>query len=630
MSRLARNLSPIGTLLFLLLHQTPAPGQEVPSPAEVLGYELGERFTPVAGVSHYLSALAESSDLVSVHRYGTTMEGRPLLQVLIASAAHRARLEEILALNRELTNPETSEARASEIIRTNPAVVYLSYGVHGNESSSSEAAMWTAYDLARGAEDLAGALDSVTVIIDPVVNPDGRDRYVNFYPQARSLEPNPDRSTREHSEPWPGGRPNHYLFDLNRDWAWMSQPETKARLATWDRWNPQVHGGLHEMGSNSSYFFFPAAKPINPIFPEHILEWGRRIGEGNARAFDEEGWLYYTAQGIQVERAEAGFRAQADPHRGFEPRQSFPAGTFLVRARQPRGRLAGALLMPELLPEGTSSYDITAWSLPYAYGVEAHSLTGHPGGDWAPVGEMKGPAGPTALSGRPYGYLLTPGFDIMPGLVRFLKAGGRAYSQPDTFRLGGRLYPQGTFFLPRGRNEKLEEKIRDGGLSPFVVPIVTGLTEPGLDLGTGSAAFVTLPKVALVAGEGVSSGSYGAHWFFLEQTLKLPFDAIDLSSLSGVDLTDYDVVVVPEGRGLQGALGERGMEALQSWLRGGNAGGSGEQCGGFGPGHWGAGAEGSRRGRSGKGRGAGQSSADPGRAGGRPMGGIGTRHHPGG
>lgn len=679
MTRRATLFSLSGLLFLLLSLQTPTLGQEVPSPAAVLGYELGEQFTTVAGISHYFSALAEASDLVSVHPYGATVEGRPLTQVLVASTNNRARLDEILALNRELTLPETSEARASEIIRTNPAVVYLSYGVHGNESSSSEAALWTAYDLARGAPDVAGVLDSVLVIIDPTVNPDGRERYLSFYRQARGVEPNPNRVTHEHREPWPGGRANHYLFDLNRDWSWMSQPETRARLTTWDRWNPQVHVDMHEMGSNSSYFFFPAAKPINPIFPSHILDWGRRIGDGNARAFDEEGWLYYTAQGfdlfypgygdswpsllggigmtyeqaggggaglaverddgtlltlrdrashhwvaskatirtaaegrtdllqgfaafhrnvdegvpdillvpgadperaralvqhlqaqgIQVERSEADFRAQAEPHRGFGSRQSFPAGSFLVRARQPRGRLAGALLMPEHLLEGDSSYDITAWALPYAYGVEAHSVTGNLGGSWSPVGEDILPGPIPTEDGRPYGFLLTPGFDRMPGLVRFLKVGGRAYAQPDTFRLEGTLYPPGTLFFPRGRNDDLARKIHDAGLDDLAVPVSTGLTETGMDLGTGSAGFVTLPKVAVATGDGVSSTSYGAHWFFMERRLKLPFDAIDLSSLGGLDLSDYDVLVLPEGRGIQGVLGERGMQALQSWLRAG-------------------------------------------------------------
>ncbi len=672
--RFFRRFLAVGILLVFLPTPTSAGAQQIPSPSDVLGYELGERFTPVSGLTRYLYGLAEASDLVSVHPYGETIEGRPLLQVLFASRAHRARLEEILELNRELTDPDMPEARAEEIIEANPAVVYLSYGVHGNESSSSEAALWTAYDLARGAPELAGVLDSVIVVIDPALNPDGRDLYVNFYRRTRGLKPDPDRMALEHDAP--GGRTNHYHFDLNRDWAWMTQRETRLRLATWDRWNPQVHADLHEMGSNSSYFFFPPAKPVNPLFPDHIREWADRIGRGNAAAFDEEGWLYYTAQGfdlfypgygdswpsllggigmtyeqaggggaglatersdgtlltlrdramhhwtaskatirtaaegrgdllrgfaefhrnvdegipdfllvpgedpgqaralvrhllgqgIEVQRAGSGFEADATAHPGFGSRGAFPEGTFLVRARQPRGRLAAALLLPDQELDAESSYDITAWSLAYAYGVETHTVDRSPNGGFETVSDMPSTPGGSGLVGGAYGYLMTPGFDRMPGLVQFLEAGGRAYVQPDTFRMGGTLYPDGTFLLPRGRNDNLASKIRDAGLAPFVTPVSTGLTDTGLDLGTGSAGFVTLPKVGLLGGDGVSSRSYGANWFFLEQVLALPYTAISLNALTSPDLADYDVLVFPEGAS---RLNDGQSEAVEDWVRSG-------------------------------------------------------------
>ncbi|MBI4409507.1 MAG: zinc carboxypeptidase, partial [Gemmatimonadetes bacterium] len=271
-----------------------------PSPAQVLGYELGERFTDHAGIVRYLEALAAASPRVRVWNYGETVEGRPLMQVVVAREDYLARLDEILARNRELADPATPEARARAVAASTPAVVYFSYGVHGNESSSSEAALWTAWDLARGAPAVGGVLDSVVVILDPALNPDGRDRYVQWYRQALGRRANRNPQAWEHWEPWPGGRYNHYLFDLNRDWAWLTQRETRARHATWSRWTPQVHVDFHEMDYRSSYFFFPAAPPINPLYPDHILRWGQYFGQANAAAFDEEGWAYYTGEGFDL------------------------------------------------------------------------------------------------------------------------------------------------------------------------------------------------------------------------------------------------------------------------------------------------------------------------------------------
>ncbi|HEU0013494.1 MAG TPA: M14 family metallopeptidase [Longimicrobium sp.] len=659
-----------------LLLAGPLAAQDAPpSPAQVLGYEMGDRFTPYAGVQRYARALADASPLVEYRPYGTTPEGRELFQLVIASADHLQRLPQILAANAELTRPETSAERARQIAEGNPAIVYFSYGVHGNETSSSEAGMWTAWDLARNAPEVRGVLDNLVVVIDPVTNPDGRDRYVQWFHSVMGERPNPSPHAREHREPWPGGRFNHYLFDLNRDWSWATQPETRARLATWWSWNPQVHVDFHEMFYNSSYFFFPAAEPINPIYPRHVLEWGRRFGQGNARAFDQHGWAYYTGeafdlfypgygdswpsltgavgmtyeqaghsaaglaieqesgdtltlrdraehhrtagqatlrtaaadkarllldyaegqrsagqgeqdfllvpgadpsrvqdlvahlrrQGVQVERASSGFTARAGAYPGWPSRSQFPAGTYRVRARQPLGRLAVTLLQPETELKAEYSYDVSAWSLPYAYGVAAYRVApGAAGGGWAPV-DAPSDAPPTAAPPpASYGWLVSPGDAASAPMVRFLQAGGRAriLAKPSTF--GGRRWPAGTWFIPARGNPEVNDRLARAGLGALVTPVATGLAESGIDLGSENVAVARLPKVALVGGEGVAATSFGAHWFFLEKELGLPFDAVQAADLAFMDLSEYDVIILPDAspRAVRGA-----DEALKTWIQ---------------------------------------------------------------
>lgn len=666
-------------------------GAAPPSPQDALGYGIGERFTDPANVVRYMETLAARSPRVRVRRYGETAEGRPLIQVVIAREENLARLDAILDRNRELATPGTTELQAREIVRDNPLVIYYQYGVHGNESSSSEAAMWTAWDLARGAGPVAGVLDSAIVVIDPVVNPDGRNRYVSWYKQATGAEPNPNPESREHWEPWPGGRFNHYLFDLNRDWAAMTQPETRQRIATWGYWMPQVDVDFHEMSSNSSYFFFPATEPINPIYPPHILAWSKRFGESNAAAFDAQGWPYFTREsydffapiygdswpallgavgmtyeqagggraglayrrpdgliltlkdrathhrttgeatartaaanrtamlldfarfhrtqgeglpdilivpgadtmrahalvallrdeGILVERADRAFRADARVHAGFQPRRDFPAGTYLVRARQPRGRLAVTLLQPETMLKATYSYDVSAWSLPYAYGVEAHAVTRAPAAGWSPLpatdtaaGRIVAKAAPVAdgrdgqadaTAGEPYGYLALPGMGSWPRVVAYLKAGGRVVAMEKPFTAGGKRWPAGTFFLPRHGTEDMSGKLRESGVLEVASPIASGRVADGNDLGTADAAPLKLPRLALLSGDVTAASSYGGAWFFLERILGLPFDALPIDRVGEVDLDDYDVLVVPELS--EDALDEKTLGRLKAWVQ---------------------------------------------------------------
>jgi hypothetical protein len=693
-----RSLRTLSCILVLsAINPTVAGAQQravPPSPSQVLGYELGDRFTDVADAVRYLDALAAASPRVRLRRYGESVEGRPLIHVVVGREDNLARLDEILARNRELADPATTEARAREIAATTPAVVYFSYGVHGNESSSTEAALWTAWDLASASETASTGLDSALLVIDPMLNPDGRDRYVNWYRHTRGAQPNPSAESREHWEPWPGGRVNHYLFDLNRDWAWGTQQETRARLAAWDFWTPEVHVDFHEMDHTSSYFFFPAAAPINPLYPAHILGWGEYFGKANAAAFDREGWAYYTgesfdlfypgygdswpslqgaigmtyeqaghsragqivrrsdgelitlrdraehhrasghatlraaaarksellldfarfhrsvgeglndilltttgnadrvdalvallrAQSVEVERATTAFSAAAQPHPGFGARREFPAGTYRVRARQPRGRLAMTLLQPETVLKADFSYDITAWSLPYAYGVEAHRAPNPPDAGWqavparqpipivamSPNGSARSASGSPATSDQartePYGYLLRPSVGTWRGVVAFLRAGGAGVRVLEQgFSAEGQKWPAGTVFLPRASNRDLTKRVQDAGMIGLATSVRSGMSAEGRDLGTDESYAIKLPRVAVLSGEKVSTNSFGAHWFFLEQTVGLPFDAILIDRMAELRWDDYDVLVVPELA--KGALAEKTLETLKLWVQ---------------------------------------------------------------
>ncbi len=191
--------------------------------------------------------------------------------------------------------------QATALIETTPAIAWLSYNVHGNEASTAEAALQVAYQLAAGEDEQTQLiLHNCVVIIDPLVNPDGHDRYVYFYRGQRGVEPNADPNAVEHLEPWPGGRFNHYLFDLNRDWAWQSQPESRARIAAYREWNPQLHVDYHEMSSESTYFFFPPAEPIQENIAALLKPWWERYGRANAAAFDRYKVRYYSGEDYDV------------------------------------------------------------------------------------------------------------------------------------------------------------------------------------------------------------------------------------------------------------------------------------------------------------------------------------------
>ena len=281
------------TLLIFCTIQFEAFSQPVlQTPDDFLGYELGTRFTRHSRVVDYFEHVAAASGQVVLEQYGETYEGRPLITAYIASPENMARLEEIRLNNLRLAGMEDGSAEDAS-----PAIVWLGYNVHGNESVSMEASMKTLHALVDpNISEAQNWLENTVVVMDPCLNPDGRDRYANWYNRMVGRFPNASPEAREHQEPWPGGRTNHYYFDLNRDWAWMSQQELQARVLHYNKWMPHVHVDFHEQGVDQPYFFAPAAEPYHEAVTPWQREFQMMIGKNHTRYFDSESWLYFTRQ----------------------------------------------------------------------------------------------------------------------------------------------------------------------------------------------------------------------------------------------------------------------------------------------------------------------------------------------
>ncbi|MDX1439221.1 MAG: M14 family metallopeptidase, partial [Rubricoccaceae bacterium] len=267
----------------------------VPTPEEVLGYSIGERHTRPHEVVRYFEAVAEASDRVTLDQHATSYGFRKLIHATVTSSANHARLEDIRQRNLRLSDDPESVPDGD--LASMPAIIYLGYSIHGNEASGTEAALLTLYHLAAGRGNAVdNVLENAVVIIDPMLNPDGRDRFTDWANNFRS-HPTTDGQDLEHNEAWPGGRTNHYLFDLNRDWLPAQMPESRGRLEVFHYWRPQYLADFHEMGSDATFFFQPGIPSrTNPNTSNENQRLAAAIAEHHAGAFDEVGQLYYSEE----------------------------------------------------------------------------------------------------------------------------------------------------------------------------------------------------------------------------------------------------------------------------------------------------------------------------------------------
>ncbi|WP_131539517.1 M14 family metallopeptidase [Pedobacter nototheniae] len=633
---------------------------QVKSPDEFLGYALGAHFTPHFKVADYFRQTAASAKNVKLVEYGKTNEGRPLMVAFVSSVENINKLEQI-----RVNNLQLAKGTANNVdINNQPTLLWLSYNVHGNEANSTETAMKMLYTLSAGQDKQVNEwLKNTVVVIDPCLNPDGRDRYVNYFNSVVGQTPNSDPSSREHIEPWPGGRPNHYYFDLNRDWAWQTQVESQQRLALYNQWMPQVHVDFHEQGYNEPYYFAPAAEPVH----QDITPWQKSfqivVGKNNARYFDEQGWQYFTKErfdllypsygdtyplyngSIGMTYEQGGIRAglsvvtndgdtltlkdriahhfttgmstlevTAQNHnklmdefkkyfqnalvsspgvyksyiikadnisrlkklavlltknkiefayggdragRGYDydtqKEESFNINRndLIVNVQQSRAVLANVLLEPQTVVTDSNTYDITAWALPYVYGLKAYASKESIKGKFNALEEYK--ISSTNMD-KPLAWLFNWGAAEDVRLLTALQDEKIKVRQADLpFSVNGKSYSAGTLIVLRAENEKLIKDIKAKvtqiatNLDMPLQAISSGFVEKGKDFGSSVYPLLKQPKIAVVSGAEVSSLAFGEVWFYLEHDLKLQANIINAKDINNLDISKINTLILPDG-----------------------------------------------------------------------------------
>jgi len=648
------------SILVVLVLSISVTAQNVPSPETYLGYKVGTRYTRHHKIVEYFNTVAKARpDMVKIESYGQTNEGRELMLAFVSSPENMQRLEAIRLNNLRLAG--TTKDRAAPIVENAPAIVWLSYNVHGNEPSSSEAALLMIHALVDPANSTTKEwLKNTVVVIDPCINPDGRDRYVNWFNSVVGKEMNAEPSSREHAEPWPGGRSNHYNFDLNRDWAWQTQVETQQRLKKYNAWLPQVHVDFHEQGYNEPYYFAPAAEPFHEVITPWQRDFQVLIGRNNASYFDKNGWLFFTKERFDllypsygdtypvyngaigmtyeqgghsrgglavvnedgdtltlVDRATHHFTTglstveTASKHQqklmnefkkyfddsragkigeyktyvltskdqnklnaviklldqngiewGTVSNKNFSGFNYFtgkqeafadeglniaVSAAQPKAVLAKVLLEPRTVVTDSNTYDITTWSVPYAYGVKGYAVKEKldVSNDWKST-----TVAPVIAS---YGLLIPyTSFNSAKVLADLLKQNVKVRFAEKPFKYGTKNYERGTLIVLKTSNSSVNwAAITNAACIKHNVQadvVETGFMDQGSDMGSPDIKMISsAPKVALLTGEGTSSLGAGEVWHFFDKQLDYPLTLINANDLGRANLKNFNVLIVPDG-----------------------------------------------------------------------------------
>jgi hypothetical protein len=311
----------------------------IPTPDQVLGYAVGSKPATHGEIEAVMKAIAAKGPRTRLLEYGKTYEGRTLYYMVIASEANIKRLDGLKADYAKLADPRAvSSADGDTLSDSLPALAWMGYAIHGDEMSGSDAALAVAHHLAASTDEtVKKMLNEIVIIIDPLMNPDGRDRWLRGIAENRTVQPGVDDQSLLHGGIWPSGRMNHYLFDLNRDWIFGVHPETRGRIAAARDWNPHYFMESHEMGSQDTFLFQPPREPINPNIPANVHKWLKVFGRDQAQALDAHKWPYYT--GEWNEEWYPGYSGAWGSLRGAVENLYEQAAISTDAVRRPEGRL---------------------------------------------------------------------------------------------------------------------------------------------------------------------------------------------------------------------------------------------------------------------------------------------------
>ena len=640
---------------------------KIPTPKEVIGHEVGEWHVTHDKLVEYMKVLANSSDRITLEDRGKTFEGRPLLLLTITSPNNHSRIDDIRQRHIDGTNDSSLD------VTNDPIVVYQGFSIHGNEPSGSNAALAVAYYLAASTssatEDL---LNNTVILFDPSFNPDGLQRFAYWANTNKSKNINPDSNDREYFEVWPRGRTNHYWFDMNRDWLPVQLPESRARIASFHKWLPNILTDHHEMGSNSTFFFQPGIPSrTHPLTPQLNQDLTKEIGNYHAKALDKIGSQYYSEEsyddfyygkgstfpdingsiGILFEQGSSRGHAQEtsngiltfpftirnqytaamstleaaknmrvkilkyqqdfykkarnesskakaivfgdhkDAAKSYhlaevlkrhqvvihEVKSDFRAGgkkfkkgySYVVPMNQKNQKLVKAMFDVRTSFKDSLFYDVSAWTFNHSFGVDyAENISLNNAGP--EIKTLKINEGSVSKKSN-VGYLMPWNEYYTPkALNAILQKGLRAKVSMKNFNNGGNSYDYGTIQIPV-QNQKLDSQELYNFLKTVaneshleIKGVSTGLND-GIDLGSNNFKNISLPKVAMLVGNGVNVSDPGEIWHLFDQRYDMHVTKLDMIYFNRIDISKYTVIIAPNSRGLD----KKSIEKLQKWVRDG-------------------------------------------------------------